>query len=863
MVAPIRPYESQVNTPTADFSGRRANEGDFGYGAAMYELGNTISRTADVIKRQQEQDELAEAQMTIARSQDYFSTRIMEEQKNAKPGNFIAGKVRSEMEEYYANTANAFKSPAAQKYVKMNGMETTSRAFKSAIAFDVDLKAKDQFAKQDEYVDMAGKRIISGLSSYEDERNKIIAEREAGVGIWDSSYLDARGKLAADETFKKRIEALATVTADSSLTNPAFRATALTAVRNGVERSMTASAVEFAKSYDTLKPEQKQIEASIRNTAQMYGVDPDFMVALALRESSLNPKAKNLKSSAGGVFQFIDDTWNRMAPGQDKMDANANIDAGVRMFAQHLKQFNGNYDLALAAHHVGAEKAKQALTDSTVGDVDTSTKDWLAGIHAAKAKMSGEAVMPEIQEVPKEVKAQMPAFFNDLSPEKQVSYIRQLNQIDKQQRNLAMERTKKRAQDDMQFAIVNGKLPAKQLTAADFGGNTELMAEYQATMSGIEQGKALVNASPAEQQRFINNYLQQNPNDPVGFYDNKVRIANAMQRTFQASNEEWTKDPIAKVRTMATEGVGAVPEALQPLDFSGFGANMPDTAQKIGLRIFERSRAGFGTVAAQRGGKYALVDNNEAKQLRAVVQTMEPKIANKFIGEMTTRLGRSEAASLMLQMYPDNTAFASAAVLHKTEWANPVEREKDSETILRGMKYMQPKEGEKPSQTGSKDLVMPSDNEFERTVAGYLKGIKIDDPKQIRNILDTVKAHALGTSLDKKTYDMSYAKGGKQLVTNSLKKLYPKTDFNGSDILIPYGIEPSKFRENANALVSEATGGKLGKGDYTLVYAPVQGKYVVQAGNANVIGANGEPVSIDPTRAPYIGAKPSSYSGAR
>lgn len=117
----------------------------------------------------------------------------------------------------------------------------------------------------------------------------------------------------------------------------------------------------------------------IRGASERHGVDPDVMLRLAQRESSLNPSAKNPKSSAGGLFQFIDGTWNQYGRG-DKFDPAANADAAARMMRDNLDRFGGNYDAALAAHHVGPGKALEALRNPGVGDVDVSTQKWLAQI---------------------------------------------------------------------------------------------------------------------------------------------------------------------------------------------------------------------------------------------------------------------------------------------------------------------------------------------------------------------------------------------------------------------------------------------------------------------------------------------------
>ena len=58
-----------------------------------------------------------------------------------------------------------------------------------------------------------------------------------------------------------------------------------------------------------------------------YGLPSQYLENAAVVESRCNPNAKAGGSSAGGLGQFIDSTWAKYAPGQDKFDAAANADA--------------------------------------------------------------------------------------------------------------------------------------------------------------------------------------------------------------------------------------------------------------------------------------------------------------------------------------------------------------------------------------------------------------------------------------------------------------------------------------------------------------------------------------------------------
>ena len=56
-------------------------------------------------------------------------------------------------------------------------------------------------------------------------------------------------------------------------------------------------------------PRSGGVEAAIRRAAGAVGVDFDFLMRTARRESAMNPSARARTSSAAGLFQFIDQTW--------------------------------------------------------------------------------------------------------------------------------------------------------------------------------------------------------------------------------------------------------------------------------------------------------------------------------------------------------------------------------------------------------------------------------------------------------------------------------------------------------------------------------------------------------------------------
>jgi hypothetical protein len=56
-------------------------------------------------------------------------------------------------------------------------------------------------------------------------------------------------------------------------------------------------------------PSSGGVEAAIRRASNATGVDAEFLIKTARRESAMNPSARARTSSAAGLFQFIEQTW--------------------------------------------------------------------------------------------------------------------------------------------------------------------------------------------------------------------------------------------------------------------------------------------------------------------------------------------------------------------------------------------------------------------------------------------------------------------------------------------------------------------------------------------------------------------------
>jgi hypothetical protein len=113
------------------------------------------------------------------------------------------------------------------------------------------------------------------------------------------------------------------------------------------------------------------IEAAVQRAARATGVDFDFLMSTAKRESGYNPRAKAASSSAAGLFQFVGQTWLQAL----KRHGAAH---GYARYADLIQQgADGRY-------HVDGEEARQAVLDLRYdASASASMAGALATDHAA------------------------------------------------------------------------------------------------------------------------------------------------------------------------------------------------------------------------------------------------------------------------------------------------------------------------------------------------------------------------------------------------------------------------------------------------------------------------------------------------
>lgn len=85
---------------------------------------------------------------------------------------------------------------------------------------------------------------------------------------------------------------------------------------------------------------KEEVEALIVAYSAQYGIDPKTPKCIAFHESGYNQFSKNKRSTASGVFQYLNGTWKATDEGKaghSVFDADANVKAAVKYMAIHKK----------------------------------------------------------------------------------------------------------------------------------------------------------------------------------------------------------------------------------------------------------------------------------------------------------------------------------------------------------------------------------------------------------------------------------------------------------------------------------------------------------------------------------------------
>ena len=831
-MAIIRPYEQQYSTPSADFSGRRSSAEDFalgGIGAGMQDLGRGIATASDIIKKKQEQDEIADAQINMARSNELWTDRMGELQKEAKPGEYTSVKIRDEMNAYFTGLRGNYKSDAARNYVAVHSADRMQQIAGHALKFDVELKVKDQFAKQDEFVDIAGREAARDPSKYTQIIGQMEAEAQAGVGIWENPG-DARTAIALKERLKDKKQGIAKKVAEATLRDQAT----VSAISQTIKSNSGTNIVGA----------QPVIESIIKREGGFVADDAGKGNTKFGINKTANPDVDiGSLTEAGAAKIYKERYWDKY--GLDSVPESVQslvMDGVVNHGSAFAKQLSDAAKAGASATELAAMRTNEynRLIAAEPSKYAKFKKSWDKRV-ADTLKDATSVVEDTEKGIANSVDTlskQMP-WFNDLSDQDKKTYLRDVDTISRRNQSIADHSLKLAIQDQEAFVAVNGRLPEKTVPLSAFTDETQ-RNKYANWINTFKQVESIMDA-PLSKQADMLNKLRPTELTAPGEYADAVRTYQTAVEMVQKANIKREENPIGVAIQRDYNKTGQLEQItdINPDKFiEALNKRMP---------VADSINQGYGT-----SRKY--LDNKEAETVARYLKESTAQDANNWIQQVVTRLDDPEKTRiLMRQISKNDGALWHVAEMFALTKNNPVKSEKataDANAIMLGRSLIQnaPK-GENAQDDkafNSKTLLQPG----EAVTYFTSKVPQMNVPTEvIEGYTEAIRAHYIGTMKTLGHTNMGLGKddpsSNKGIFDKSIKAILGDkyvTTTGATKVPRPYGMDEAEFRDNVQRLVARSSKEKYAWGEYSLI--PHPDGYRVQIGTA----PRPDDLIIDPTK---------------
>lgn len=771
MVAPVREYNRQFGAQSAD-QGRRATPEDFGSANGLQDLAQGMTSAALIMQRHEENREISDAQPKMAESYAVWYEKRQQLQKEAQPGVSTATKIKEDMTVYFTQMAGNYKTDAARNYVRLHGARLTTQNFNQSSAFDVDLVVKDRFNTMKKVDEINERIVVADPSKYQQVKDAMMFDVENQIGIYNFPG-DARHKLALKAATSASLEKLAYMAAQGDLQNPAVRGM----IVGSVKSQSGVTNLQFNDVFDKLlsaESGKKQVDENGNPIISKKGA-----IGIAQVMPGTAPEAAKL---AGLPFD----------ENKYKYDAEYNKSLGKAYLQAKISEFDGDVVKGLAAYNAGASRVMSA-----VGSRGT---DWLSAMPEETQQyvktIAGNSVGVDVVDTPPELK-QKPAWWDDLSAEKQVSVTRAAQTLEHQNRNIADRANAKLINDEQNHFAATGKLSAqapKMNNVTDPEQRQELQTLYDASskLAGIMDKPA------AEQNEFLERNKPEASGIP-GDYTYKLKVYGQMARFINENQKLRQEDQVTAAYRM---GFGGKQAEIKPLAEYGDG-------EKLGVEISNRVAH---TDAIQK--TWGMKDNkilmeNEAQNVRNTFRSLKVEDQPAYLSGLAKNISKEHFDALTKQVWKNDHEIRGAAILSNlgtTKSQNGSSAERTSELILLGRKVLDSnvvKEGGE-KMPGFKG-VLPSDESIREYVGAHLAGQYLPET-MINALTNVVKAHYIGNLQTKgvqKTYELTES-ANQTYLKDSIKTVIGVPSTVGpTKVTRPWGMSDAEFQDDVKAQANE------------------------------------------------------------
>lgn len=771
MVAPVREYNRQFGAQSAD-QGRRATPEDFGSANGLQDLAQGMTSAALIMQRHEENREISDAQLKMAESDAVWDEKRQQLQKEAQPGVSTATKIKEDMTGYFTQMAGNYKTDAARNYVRLHGTRLTTQNFNQSSAFDVDLVVKDRFNTMKKVDEINERIVVADPSKYQQVKDAMMFDVENQIGIYNFPG-DARHKLALKSATSASLEKLAYMAAQGDLQNPAVRGM----IVGSVKAASSSSDLSFDNVFDKLlsaESGKKQVDENGNPIISKKGA-----IGIAQVMPGTAPEAAKL----AGI------PWDEQ---RYKYDAEYNKSIGKAYLQAKIAEFDGDVVKGLAAYNAGASRVMSA--------VDSRGTDWLSAMPQETQQyvktIAGNSGGVDVVDTPPELK-QKPAWWDDLSAEKQVAVTRAAQSLEHQNRNIADRANAKLINDEHNHFAATGKLSAqapKMNNVTDPEQRQELQTLYDASskLAGI------MDKSAAEQNEFLERNKPEASGIP-GDYTYQLKVYGQMARFVQENQKLRQEDQVTAAYRM---GFGGKQAEIKPLAEYGDG-------EKLGVEISNRVAH---TDAIQK--TWGMKDNkilmeNEAQNVRNTFRSLKVEDQPAYLSGLANNISKEHFDALTKQVWKNDHEIRGAAILSNlgtTKSQNGSSAERTSELILLGRKVLDSnvvKEGGE-KMPGFKG-VLPSDESIREYVGAHLAGQYLPET-MINALTNVVKAHYIGNLQTKgvqKTYELTES-ANQTYLKDSIKTVIGVPSTVGpTKVTRPWGMSDAEFQDDVKAQANE------------------------------------------------------------
>lgn len=598
------------------------------------------------------------------------------------------------------------------------------------------------------------------------------------------------------------------------------------------------------------------VQSKIIAQAKESGVDPQTALAIASIESNYNPTAKNPASSASGVFQLIDSSWDMYGGNAPRDNVDAQVKAGIGYIADTQKAMKQTFGRdptpgELYMGHLFGQAGAQAIikspdampiekavaryapnnvntivnangmTGMTVGQVKALwsgvvSKHWDKATAFANAPLDGE------------VPSGNPAF-DALTPQGREAMLTHAEQLSR--KNDINGRVELEAKvKDAVAAYQRGEAPQNTPPMDEFvkAYGTQGIAKYREMVGwqqfGADVAKVKV-ASPDEQLALYNSMQPSGE----GYADNAQR-QEALGKAISYVNQQRQDDPISFDQTQGAK-------ITNPLD-----VNDPNffTSSVAGRYIqADQISQNFGT-------PYSVFSKTEAAALGKFIDQASP---DQALGYLRSLRGAADSTghyrAALSQIAPNHPVLAVAGHIADRQ---PPGQPDAAQLIIIGDRILNPSKTDK-AQEGSAKIPLPSDGGFAGFRDSWEKAVGQaygTNNKSYEQDFQAAKAYYVGAQDPGSRREQLDLK----LWKKAINAVAPTAIYGGAKTLIPYGSNPTEFSDKFTAAWAPTLAKHgLDANEYPpQAFQPVaidDGVYGVRSGTSTLFGKNGEPVIID------------------